>query len=983
MLEQTFFTEGGAAIGEDTSQVPKKYLNSSIKQALKDIGLSNLKYSVVGNISSEFLGDIDIAVDIEELINKWNLPKEHYSKQFWEAIKTKIKDLKGAKINSGLKIFHIPVNLVDESGNRLPAYKNGKEIPDTEGTAQIDVFVGNLNWMKDIISGKPADSNFKAVFRNIFLLTIVSTVERYKTPPNEKGEFEEHKYALQISSGVDKVITKYISSATAKNPKVISTDRKQVISNQNELASWLFGKGKTWKDIDSFEKIADNFENNPYFNKKYGLYKEEIIKKLKEGYTPEQLEQIKNGGFGNIFNLEETISEGLLLETGAGGHLNHLYDNSDLTFAKIKEIFTAAASGELEGAEKTDGQNVMVSFSVSDGRVKGARTKGEIKSGGLTSEQMAERFSGHANKNLKLTFSDSLKTLEKAIHMLSPEDQKAIFGENTNTFFSVEIMDPRTRNTINYDVKTLVIHKTGAINYNRDNDKIESIPFPKEAEKLTTALKDAQDQVEEVRYGIQSDAIKKLKALTDKRPLYTAINRVNSLISNVNQLIKNEDLNLNDDSTIGDFMSRRVYILITSILQKGKVKIDPAVKMSIAKKILGVKGIAPSDISSKISKEELAFVKENLLNDTSKKEILKTAILPLELIVHDFAIKMLSGLESIFLIDNDKEVKRLRNELHSTIKKIESSGNEEHMKVLKQQMSKIKKLENITSAVEGFVFDYEGMTYKFTGNFAPMNRILGLLKYGDKKTTKQLSEAKLKGERIGLFPGAFKPPHKAHLKLVKEAAKITDKVIIYISPLGRQLTKTDKRNITLEMSQKLWKIYLEAENLTDKVEVRVGNVNSPVITTFDFISNKNDNPEYAQAGQTIVLFSGDEGGDEKRFETDFSKHAKAGVSIETHALRSPPERASNMREAISNNDKKTLMEFLPDKVNKSKVAQEILSWFTPQNKLAENIIYDIINENVLKVKYSLLKNKIKKEMSSVGGGNLQVASRLPLKNKSE
>lgn len=968
-MNSQLLLQGGKALGNTASQVPKKYLNSTIKHALKDAGLSGAKYNVVGNTSSQFLGDVDIAINIDDLIKNWNLPKEHYSKQFWDAIKNKIQNLEGAKVTSGLKVFHIPADLVDESGNKLPSYKDGKEVPDSEGRIQIDVFVGNLDWMKDIISGKPEDSNFKAVFRNIFLMTIVSTIERYNTKPDKNGEYDEHKYALQISSGVEKVTTHFaMPSEKSKNPKPISVKREPYINNQNELAEWIFGKGTSWKDIDSFEKIANNFNNNQYFNKKYGMYKEQIINKLKDGYSPQQLEQIKNSEFAKTFSLEESLNEQLLLETGASGHLNHLYDNPDLTFAKMKEIFNAAASGNLEGAEKTDGQNMSVSFSIKDGRIKGARNSTHIKSGGLTPEQVLTTFEDHKNKEWKFVFSDSLKALERAIHTLSPEEQKSIFGENTDVFLSVEMLDPRMRNTINYDVKALIIHKTGTLLYDRKNDKVVDTDFPKEAEKLTTALKDEQQEMEDTRYSIQADAIRKLQALSDKRPLYTAINRLNSLMSSVNSIIKDESLALTDNSTVFDFMLLRVYILVSSTLQKGKIKnFDPVAKMNITKKILGVKGISPKDISSKISKEQLEFVKQNLLNDVSKKEILKTSILPLEQIVHDFAIKMLSGLKSLFLIDTDKEVQRLRASLQDAINKIQSSNDEKQMSVLKQQMAKIKKIENITTGAEGFVFDYDGKTYKFTGNFAPMNQILGIFKYGSKKEdSKTLTEAKIKGKRIALIPGAFKPPHKAHLELVKQAAKVSDMVIVYISPLGRQLTKQDTREVTAKMSQKIWNLYLQAEGLSNKAEVRIATVNSPVITTFDFISNKNDNPEYSQAGQTIILFSGTQEGDDKRFAySDFSKVAKKGVSVELRAEKSPVGiSGTKMREAIANDDKKKIMSFLPDSVDKKQVYELIMSMFKTPKMVSENELYDIINEEISKCgsKYSLIKKKkVKKE----------------------
>ncbi|HAW78525.1 MAG TPA: hypothetical protein DCX27_01640, partial [Balneola sp.] len=47
-----------------------------------------------------------------------------------------------------------------------------------------------------------------------------------------------------------------------------------------------------------------------------------------------------------------------LSEGGVAGHMNHLYDNPNLTFKEMKGIFRAASNGELKGTEKTDGQNL-------------------------------------------------------------------------------------------------------------------------------------------------------------------------------------------------------------------------------------------------------------------------------------------------------------------------------------------------------------------------------------------------------------------------------------------------------------------------------------------------------------------------------------------------------------------------------------------------------------------------------------------------
>ena len=49
---------------------------------------------------------------------------------------------------------------------------------------------------------------------------------------------------------------------------------------------------------------------------------------------------------------------------GRAGHMSHLYDNPMLSFGELRDVFKKAAEGKLEGTEKTDGQNINISYSV-------------------------------------------------------------------------------------------------------------------------------------------------------------------------------------------------------------------------------------------------------------------------------------------------------------------------------------------------------------------------------------------------------------------------------------------------------------------------------------------------------------------------------------------------------------------------------------------------------------------------------------------
>ena len=118
--------------------------------------------------------------------------------------------------------------------------------------------------------------------------------------------------------------------------------------------------------------------------------------------------------------------------------------------------------------------------------------------------------------------------------------------------------------------------------------------------------------------------------------------------------------------------------------------------------------------------------------------LLKKAIEPLEMIIHDFAVEMLKTVQSLFVSAPQDEVKRLQQTVKNTTSEITRLATDgvlsaQDMDKMRRELSKIKEVDRITSSIEGVVFDYNGRTYKFTGQFAPINQILGILTYGKQK----------------------------------------------------------------------------------------------------------------------------------------------------------------------------------------------------------------------------------------------------------
>jgi len=450
---------------------------------------------------------------------------------------------------------------------------------------------------------------------------------------------------------------------------------------------------------------------------------------------------------------------------GLAGHMSHLYDNRDLKFGEMKQIFTAASQGKLEGTEKTDGQNLFISYSIKDGRAKAARNKGNIKNGGMNAQELAAKFADRGN--LTKSFVEAFITFEKAVVSLPIDVQKRIFGEDANIFYNAEIMDPRSSNVINYDTKTLLIHRVGHAEFDRISGTVKDSDVSQNVNTLEKALRQMQKTVASEDYNVQINAVRNLQGLSNKEPLKMAVGRLNTLM---------KQWQLNDNDTVGDFLVRN----INEYIEKYFPELPVDKKTELMKRLFGIKGIRVTSIVKGLEPELKTNIK---LAVKSMPKLLKQIIDPLEDIVHDFSVSVLESLESAFIINNRSEVQRLRDEVSNAIEVIKNANNEEANEFLQKQIKKLKQIQKITTASEGFVFDYNGYTYKFTGNFAPVNQILGFFKYGrgDLKfdvqdPPKELKEQEQGSKTLVFAFGRFNPPTVGHEKLIYRVADVAQEL---------------------------------------------------------------------------------------------------------------------------------------------------------------------------------------------------------------
>ena len=183
-------------------------------------------------------------------------------------------------------------------------------------------------------------------------------------------------------------------------------------------------------------------------------------------------------------------------------------------------------------------------------------------------------------------------------------------------------------------------------------------------------------------------------------------------------------------------------------------------------------------------------------------------------------------------------------------------------------------------------------------------------------------DADYTGETIAFVPGAFKPPHMGHLKMVEQYARRSDidRVIILISsPKKKNRMLDDGTVINATHAEDVWKLLLTSAGLADdpKVDLRISKEPSPIGATLDMIGDNG----ILKPGDRVILGASNKPDDSKDEVPDWhrwlfvsDKDVKEGVEVmdlESNAVKAfnrqggtggeaaGPFRATDMRSLIS------------------------------------------------------------------------------------
>jgi hypothetical protein len=410
----------------------------------------------------------------------------------------------------------------------------------------------------------------------------------------------------------------------------------------------------------------------------------------------------------------------LIVEGGAYGHMSHPFDDKNLTFKDLKNIIEMGLGGQLSRednvSEKLDGQNLMISWR--DGKLIAARSKSQLKNAGknaLDTNGIISKFKGRGD--ISDAFSFAMKDLEKAIGSLSDKQRDKIFMSG-KAFMNLEVMWPKSANVINYDKAEIVFH--GALEYDDSGTVVGEV---KGSGRILQGMIQQVNQHIQKHYKIGKPVFLEVPKHQDfgtkKKGFVSRLNKLQKQYA----LKDTDTLSMYHQSFWEEFIfnaSKQFSYKIPTKVLKGLVK-----RWAFFDKKYGIRNMKKDIKNEGFLDWALSTDKEN------HAKMVKENMKSFETLFFEVGAEILKNITGYMAANPDSAVQSIRKTLKKSISSVRASKDAKKLNILKLQLDKLNKIGGIDAIVpsEGIVFKYKGNTYKFTGAFAPINQITGLITF--------------------------------------------------------------------------------------------------------------------------------------------------------------------------------------------------------------------------------------------------------------
>lgn len=393
--------------------------------------------------------------------------------------------------------------------------------------------------------------------------------------------------------------------------------------------------------------------------------------------------------------------------TALGGHISHIYEDLDLRFRDIKQIFRSLGYADIDTYEKLDGQNLFVCWDFDRDCLIVARNKQNVKDGGLDRFGLSIKFGDRPE--IEKLFVDAYDALNEAFKPLHHNAKSQIFGSMGTIWFPVEIINPELPNTILYNDKYIIFHEHDPVLFGFDGE-----PISKGLPRNMTALKSS---IKEINANTNRCTIKAPECFlllpVDESVIDKSCILIDTLLKKTGH---------REGITVRTYLFER----LKDDMQRFPL-VPEQIRSNIAKNLTKMPGYRP--LREVLASADFQIRKYAKSMAEEEKKIMKKLLMPIEMIVHGFSSKLISNLKSSYIEDAAQESERINKEYRRCCDIIRNSDNDKWIKLLGDMEPKIGN-SNVT--MEGLVFKFNDKLYKSTGSFTPMNRIIAAIKYANK-----------------------------------------------------------------------------------------------------------------------------------------------------------------------------------------------------------------------------------------------------------
>ena len=387
---------------------------------------------------------------------------------------------------------------------------------------------------------------------------------------------------------------------------------------------------------------------------------------------------------------------------GLAGHMAHPIDYVDFTAADLKKMITDMFLGRISNiTEKIDGTNIQATMNEC-GEVVFLRNNKDLNSelGGMTIKDMAERWAGIPS--VANTFITAGQIITKAFKNINARFFNPTPGKKL--VVNCECVMAGVTNVMPYEDTQVDFHDIHI--YIKKDDKW----VLEEVTKEGLAMIELSCKLQNLNAKITPQVFIRNKSASLIEAYHNAIDEVFG---------GSQDLSINDWKYIRfrKYASKQHHWMLNNeeafrILFNRWFNSDKSTNIKV------IRQMYPNNVDelSELDKKEY-------------KDILVDVIEPLDRVFINLGNDVIRSCDGFINgASNDKIIQHLLSEIHKVIELVKSDNNETLTK-LTRQLYRLEAANGVINSSEGIVFRYNGRLMKLTGSFAPLNQILGTIKF--------------------------------------------------------------------------------------------------------------------------------------------------------------------------------------------------------------------------------------------------------------